>query len=182
MIHKPVAAGLLLLLAGGAAMAQSGANWSVEDHSFNSGGTPVEGDTPLSPSGWELTLASIGDATRPVTAAGLSYSVTVGFGSAFEVPGEVMNLVFTTAQTISWDADSSADQYNLYRDDTSDGYGNCEEQGLLAVTTTDASAPTPGNTFHYLVTASNRVAQEGTKGFQTDMTERLGSFGLPGCP
>ncbi len=87
-------------------------------------------------------------------------------------------LVFTDSETLTWPAEQSAGVYNLYRDDTSDGFGNCEEQDIAGTTTTDSSTPTTANTFFYLVTAENRLDEEGTKGFQSSGTERLGTA----CP
>jgi hypothetical protein len=77
---------------------------------------------------------------------------------------------------LTWPAERSAGVYNLYRDDTSDGFGSCEEQDIAGTTTTDTATPTAA--FFYLVTVQNRLAEEGTKGFQSNATERLGAV----CP
>ena len=89
---------------------------------------------------------------------------------------------FTDAQTLSWSAEQSAGVYDLYRDDTSDGYGNCEQRDLPEPPATDTSEPTVGNGFFYLVTVKNRLREAGTKGFRSDETERLGGVDLRVCP
>ena len=38
----------------------------------------------------------------------------------------------------------------------------------------DESPPAPGTGFFYLATATNKLAEEGTKGFHSDTTERMG--------
>ena len=91
-------------------------------------------------------------------------------------------MFLTDRQTLVWSAEFSAGVYNLYRDDTSDGYGNCEEQDIAATTTTDAAKPTANSTFYYLVTVKNRLSEEGPKGFQSNGFERQGTVALPACP
>ena len=43
-------------------------------------------------------------------------------------------------------------------------YGNCEQQEITGETTTDTDTPPGGDGYFYLVTAENRVDEEGTKG------------------
>ena len=46
-----------------------------------------------------------------------------------------------------------------------------------------SGVPTSGGTFYYLVTVKTRLAEEETKGLQSDTTtERVGSFDLLACP
>ena len=59
------------------------------------------------------------------------------------------------------------------------GYGQCEQQDLTTTSATDSAAVPLGDGYFYLVTARNRLSEEGTKGFRSDlMTERLGAT----CP
>jgi len=113
----------------------------------------------------------------------------VGFDAAYPPPGEVAAtcgasgepcLVFTNSETLTWPAERSAGVYNLYRDNISNGFGDCEEQDITGTTTTDTAIPTTA--FFYLATVENRLAEEGTKGFQSNATERVGGTGLPVCP
>ena len=184
-----VGLGALLLLSG-AALAQTSTSFTLEEYALNAGGSPSQG-VALSSASFSITLASIGDTVVATGLSSGSFSLDAGFGVAYPPPGEVAVacgtgepcLLFTDSETLTWPAERSAGVYILYRDDTSDGYGNCEQQELAATTTTDAATPTTNNTFYYLVTVENRLSEEGTKGFQSDMTtKRLGSFGLPPCP
>ena len=189
MTIRTIVAGALLLLLSGVALAQTSTSFQLEEYTLNAGGTPSQGSELLSAS-FRITVASLGDT---VSAAGLgsaSFQLDAGFGTAYPPPGEVAAMCggaggclrFTDVQTLTWPAERSAGVYNLYRDSTSGGYGLCEQQDLAALTTTDPSTPSTANTFYYLVTVENRLAEEGTKGFQGDSTERLGATGLPVCP
>ena len=180
---------LAALVLCGTALAQTGTNFTLEESTLNAGGTPSQG-VNLTSTSFSITLASIGDGVVATGLASSSFGMEVGFDAAYPPPGEVAAtcgvgqpcLVFTDSETLTWPAERSAGVYNLYRDDTSDGYGNCEQQELAATTTTDAATPTSNNTFFYLVTVKNRLAEEGTKGFQSNTTERLGGVDLPVCP
>jgi hypothetical protein len=72
--------------------------------------------------------------------------------------------------------------YNLYRDLMSNlvglGFGDCQQQDLPTSTTTDDDALAVGDGFFYLVTAENKLAEEGTKGSQSNGSEREGNA----CP
>jgi hypothetical protein len=170
-----------LLLLSGAALAQTSTSFTLEEYTLNAGGSPSQG-VALKSASFSITLASIGDTVVATGLSSGSFSLGAGFGVAYPPPGEVGGLFLTDKQTLVWSAEPSAGVYHLYRDDTSDGYGNCEEQDIAATTTTDAATPTTNNTFYYLVTVKNRLAEEGTKGFQSDDTERLGAVDLPACP
>ena len=179
----------LLLLALGTASAQTSASFQLEEYTLNAGGTPSQGTEVVSAS-FRMTVSSIGDT---VSAAGLgstSFQLDSGFVVAYPPPGEVAAmcggagacLAFTDLQTLIWPTERSAGAYNLYRDDMSAGYGVCEQQDLGTTTATDLSAPSTGNAFYYLVTVENRLAEEGTKGFQSGAIERLGATDLLACP
>ncbi len=180
-----VLAGLVLT---SAALAQTSTSFTLEEYTLNAGGTPSQGQV-LSSSSFSITLASIGDTLVATGLSSSSFEADVGFDAAYPPPGEVAAtcgasgepcLVFTDSETLTWPAEPSAGVYNLYRDDTSNGFGDCEEQDIAGTTTTDTATPTTA--FFYLVTVENRLAEEGTKGFQSNATERVGGTGLPVCP
>jgi hypothetical protein len=104
------------------------------------------------------------------------------FGNAYPPPGEVTGLQFTDATTLAWSPEHSAGSYNVYRDAltalTGGGYGTCWEQETPAATVTDADPVPAGNGFFYLVTAENRLGEEGTKGRDSDDALRGGDA----CP
>ncbi len=183
-----IGAGALLLLLSGTALAQTSTSFQLEEYTLNAGGTPSQG-VELTSTSFSITLASIGDTMVATGLSGSSFEVDVGFDAAYPPPGEVAAtcgasgepcLVFTDSETLTWPAEPSAGVYNLYRDDMSNGFGDCEEQDIAGTTATDTATPTTA--FFYLVTVENRLAEEGTKGFQSNTTERLGLTGLPACP
>ena len=67
---------------------------------------------------------------------------------------------------MGWDPDKSVGDYNLYRSTLGNvsGGGSCLQQDIADETTTDNDPVPVGNGFFYLVTAENRLDEEGTKG------------------
>ena len=179
-----ILAGLVLC---GTALAQTSTSFTLEEYTLNSGGTPSQG-VGLTSTSFSITLASIGDSVVATGLSSASFEADVGFDAAYPPPGEVAAtcgvgqpcLLFTDSETLTWPAEPSAGVYNLYRDDISNGFGDCEEQDIAGTTTTDTAIP--ATTFFYLATVKNRLAEEGTKGFQSNLTERQGGVDLPVCP
>ncbi len=128
---------------------------------------------------FQITLDAIGDAAVAKGLTSTSFQLDGGFVTGYPPPGEVLGLQFTHPTTLEWNPEGSVGTYSLYRDLLSSlsalGYGMCLEPFLLAETTTDTDVPTtPGTGFFYLVTAENKLAEAGTKGFHSDTTERMG--------
>jgi hypothetical protein len=190
MTIRTIGVGALLLLLSGSALAQTSTSFQLEEYTLNAGGTPSQGTEVVSAS-FRITVASIGDSVSVTGLGSASFQLDSGFEVAYPPPGEVGAscgapgegcLQFTDVQTLAWPAERSAGAYDLYRDEISFGYGVCEQQDLGATTTTDLSVPSTGNAFYYLVTVENRLAEEGTKGFLSVGSERLGATMLPVCP
>ena len=180
-----IGVGVLLLLSS-LALAQTSSSFTLEEYTLNAGGTPSQGTVPTSAS-FSVTLASIGDTVVATGLSSTSFEADVGFDVAYPPPGEVAAtcgapgepcLLFTDSETLTWPAERSAGVYNLYRNSASNAYGQCLPPELPGATATDAATPTAGNAFFYLATVENRLGEEGTKGFQSDATERLGAV----CP
>lgn len=162
--------------------AQQSASFKLTERVLNAGGHPAHGVVMASAS-FLITLDALGDGVVQVGMSSASYRMEAGFASGYPPPGEVTDLLFTSRQTLEWDAELSAGSYNLYRDAVGNlselDYGACQQPGLSDEMTTDSDLPLPGEAFFYLVTAENRLGEEGTKGFQGDgTTERLGTV----CP
>ena len=175
--HKALVVGLL----GGVALAQESASYRLNEHALNAGGRPAAG-VVLQSSSYTISLDAIGDAVVASSLASASYQISAGLAQAYPPPGEVLGLSFVDKETMVWDAERSAGVYNLYRDLTSElsdlGFGLCEQPALPEATATDADPVPSGGCFFYLVSARNLLGEEGTKGFQSDGTERQGTF----CP
>jgi len=176
-----VVATILGMVLPGAALAQSSPSFKVAESGFSSGGHPAAGASPSS-AGFELSLGSIGDAASPQLVSGPSFRVEGGFVAAYAPPGEVLQLRTPTKTTLQWNADRSAGNYQLYRDGLTElpgsGYGLCLIQNLTGTTATDTNVPTRGRGYFYLVTAENRLGEEGIKGFDSQNNERKGNV----CP
>jgi hypothetical protein len=166
---------LLGLCSPGPAHAQQGATFKLTEHVFNAGGHPANGVVLASPS-FRMSLDAIGDAVPMQRLSGPSFRMDASFVAAYPPPGEVLGLRFTAHDTLLWDAERSAGAYNVYREPVSDlsalAYGECRQPGLFTRTASDTEDPPPGTGFFYLVTVENRLGEEGTKGYASDMLER----------
>ncbi len=162
---------LALGVASGAS-AQSSASHRIEQGTVNNGGHPP---VVLSSASHQLTLGSIGDAITAGSPSGPSHRINGGLPSVYAPPGEVTNLRLVAGGSVSWNPESSAGSYNLYRGDLLDlptTYGTKVQAALPGPTTSDSTTPSPGGCFFYLVTATNRLAEEGPKGFDSDGNPR----------
>jgi hypothetical protein len=164
------------------ARAQQSPSHKLTESTFNEGGHPA-GGVVLTSAGYRITLDAVGDAARPTLVTGPSWRMHPGFVPAYRPPGEALNLLVDPDRvTFRWDPERSVGSYNLYRGLLSTlsglGYGTCLQQSIAGETATDASIPSTGAGYFYIVTAENRLTEEGTKGFDSSGAERLGAF----CP
>jgi hypothetical protein len=170
-----------LVLAAPPVLAQESAGFKLTEHVFNGGGHPHRGVVMSSP-GFRVSLDSIGESVLSHTIGSGSFRANGGFAPAYLPPREIVGLRFTDGETLQWDAQAAAAGYNLYRGSlgnlTGLELGTCEEQDLVAATVTDPDLPSGGDGFFYLATAMNRLGEKGTRGFQSDGSERDGTA----CP
>jgi hypothetical protein len=118
-----------------------------------------------------------------------------GFGDAcdgapsdpgvFAAPVEVADFGFADKTTLTWTSQvytaGPLTRSDVVRGSLSDVQneflGDCVTSGTLDATTTDATTPSPGAGFWYLVRAQNSLGV-GTYGYATDGTERI-AFSCP---
>ncbi len=145
--------------------AQQSPSFRISDHGFSNGGNPAAGINPESAS-FKVSLSSIGEPFASVGLASISFHTDTGFGSAYLPPGEVLGLQFLDADTLDWNGAPSATHFNLYRDALGalPAYGTCLQPDLPSSTADDTDLPLSGSGFFYLVTARNRLDEEGTLG------------------
>jgi hypothetical protein len=78
--------------------------------------------------------------------------------------------------TLTWDAEPSIGRYHVYRDALSAlpglGFGVCLDSDVPGTTYVDPGVPGDGAGYFYLVTAVNRLHEEGTKGITSGGAER----------
>lgn len=179
---------LILALLAPAALGQASANYNLTESVFNQGGLPDAGSVMISAS-YQMTFASLGEAavgigleSSPAFGGG-SYGMDTGFVSSFPPPGEVRDLMLTDAETLVWAPEKSVGDYNLYRDLLTSlagmDYGSCEQHDIAEETTTDPDTPPASDGYFYLVTANNRLDEEGTKGSSSAGDQRAN---LDPCP
>ena len=176
---KRIAALLAALVLPGVAVAgSSSASFEIKAFDFNAGGHP-----PYSTSvSFNVKLGALGDgaAALPITSA--SFGIDGGFSASFPTPGEVTDVVFTDGVTFTWHPERAATAYNIYREaltGMTPDFGACEQSDLASETATDNDVPDSGTGFFYLVTATNCLDEEGTKGFQSNGIERANSAPCP---
>jgi hypothetical protein len=176
-IVPTVVAALVVAVPAGA---QESSSYKLAEHAFNAGGHPANGASPAS-TGYGMTLDALGDACVGPDASSASYRMSSSLTAGYPPPGQVWGLRFSDRQTLVWEPERSVGVYNLYRDRLNSlpslGYGSCEQPGLTVPTATDSDPAPAGDGFFYLVTATNRLGEEGTKG-QGDDQAREGNA----CP
>lgn len=145
------------------AWAQTSASYRIEQGTFNNGGNPPP---TLSSTNFQMTLDAIGDGINATGLASASYGMDSGFPPDYRPPGEVLNLRFADKTDFGWDPEPSVGRYNTYRGTLGDfsGYGTCLHGGLTGNYDTDPAVPPAGTGYFYLVTAENRLSEEGIKG------------------
>jgi len=171
-----------MLLAPGLVPAQQSASFQMEEHVFNAGGRPADGSTTASAS-FEITLDAIGDSVRPGILVGGNFQLGGGFVTVYPPTGEVELLWFTDHETLEWTPEPAAFTYSLYRGTISDvdnlQYGACLETEIPATTWMDTDLPGPDQGYFYLVTAANKISEEGTKGYDSIAAERANNAPCP---
>lgn len=180
-MRRIVALAALMALASASAAAQQSASYRLKESAFNSGGRPQQGTVAASGS-YRITLDAIGDAVLRVGLASASFRVDSGFASLYPPPGETLQLVFSSRTTLTWRPERSTGAYNLYRDGLAGlpgGYGECLQASLAMPSWDESGTPGPGTGWFYLVTAENRIGEEGTKGFRSDGGERANPSPCP---
>jgi len=159
--------------------AQSSTNYQNQEHTVNSGGKPAP---TLASTNYSVTLSSIGDGLSATGMSSTGYSMDGGFPTPYPPPGEVLDLQFTNKTTMGWDPELSVGTYSVYRglvSGLSSGYGTCLAQGLTSTQANDAENPSAGQCFFYLITAENRLTEEGTLGNKSDGTPRANTAPCP---
>lgn len=154
--------------------AQVSTSYKIEEHTFNAGGRPEDGAIASSVN-YRISLDAIGDGVVGRGLSSASYAMDGGLVSAYPPPGEVQGLYFDSPQLFSWTAERSVGTYNVYKDSFGalpGGYGVCFDSGIAGTGAQELSTPSPGQGWFYLVTAKNRLAEEGSKGTSHDGSQR----------
>jgi hypothetical protein len=167
--------GVVLLLSAPCSFAQESASYRLAEHAFNEGGHPDAG-LIVSSASYRITLDAVGDSVTGLGLSSASYTMEGGFVSRYPPPAEVLGLIFLDRTTLGWQAEKSASHYDLYRGlatAVSGSYaGACHEAGIAGETTTDGESPPAAEGFFYLVTATNSLGEEGTRGTRDPGVQR----------
>ena len=161
--------------------AQTSASYKLTEWTLNAGGDP-RGGVSASSASFRVRLDAIGDPVAGGAAASASFRAGAGFVGNYPPPGEVRGFAFTDKISMVWSPDGSIGSYDVYRDSLSTlpgGFGACFTSGSSVEAAVDAGAPSSGSGWFYLVTAKNRLGEEGTKGIQTSGAERSNAAPCP---
>ena len=104
----------VILLPSSWALAQQSASFELSEHVFNNGGRPAGGQVAASTS-FRITLDAVGDSVTPAHLVGGDIDLGGGFVTVYPPPGEVVELLFTSHDTLVWTPEPSTGVYNLYR-------------------------------------------------------------------
>jgi hypothetical protein len=169
------------LLLAPAALAQQSANYKLTEWTINAGGDPMNGNSAASVS-FKIKLDAIGDAVLGAGQASASFHADSGFVDVYAPAGEIQNQRFTNVSTMTWDAERSVGVYEVYRGTIGSlpgTYGACFQSSIGSTTASDATAPPVGAAWFYIVTAKNRIGEEGTKGYDSNSTQRANPAPCP---
>jgi hypothetical protein len=154
-------------------MAQASANYRLEQGVINAGGNPMP---VLASTNFKMTLDAIGDAVAGTGLSSASYNSECGFTPDYAPPREVLNQRFPSKTIMTWNPEPSVGAYNVYRGNTAylgtGSYGSCLQAGLPTASYTESSDPSSGQCWFYLVTAENRLNEEGTSGYASSGAQR----------
>ncbi len=173
----PLAIVLAVCAAGvSAPVAQTSANYRLTESTLNGGGDPLQGAFPSS-SHYRVRLDALGDSVvTPATLSSASFRMDGGFMRAYPPPGEVLGLrIAADKRTLTWSPERSVGSYDIYRDLVSTlpgNFGSCLQARIASETWPDSATPPTRGGFFYLVTARNRLDEEGTKGNRSSGAER----------
>ena len=163
------------IAAGSLALAQSSASYKLQESVFNGGGHP-NGGSVLTSASFHVRLDSIGEGLVQTGLGSASFHMDAGFVDVYRPPGEVLNLRYlANKQTLQWNPEISIGVYALYRNtlNTLPGsFGVCLPPNVSVNSADDTALPSVGAGFFYLVTARNRLREEGTKGTQSNGVPR----------
>ncbi len=162
------------------APAQESASFRIRENVLNMGGHPRQGDV-LGSASYRMSLDSLGEGAVRFGLSSPSFKVDSSFSSAYPPPGEVGGLRFADATTLVWSPERSTGSYSVYRDSLASlgaGYGACWQPEVVGESATDTDPVPRGEGFFYLVTANNRLREEGSKGRDSAGAERGGDA----CP
>jgi hypothetical protein len=184
MLKRATMVSLLLLpLALAPARAQQSTSYKVTEWTMNEGGHPAPAGAVLASTSYRIRLDAVGDGVRSALLASTSYRADGGLVAGYRAPVEVQGFVFADRRFMSWTPDPASGTYNVYRALTSTlpalGFGTCFASALTTTATLDTTRPTAGNSYFYLVTAKNRLLEEGTKGYLTSGVERANAAPCP---
>lgn len=165
---------LLVLAMPGIALAQTSVSYKLTESTLNHGGDPKDGVSAASAS-WHIKLDSIGDGMLGVALSSASWHSDAGFVDVYAPPREVASVRWASKTSVLWDPEPSVGSYDVYRDLLSTlpgNFGVCFASGLTSESATEPASPSLGAPWFYLVTARNRLGEEGTKGFRSSGAER----------
>ena len=159
------------------APALAGAPYTLEEVSFDGGG-----EMELASPEYEMNFVGIAPPGAIDELTSDEYVISGGIAPIYRPAGEVGGLLLTGANSLTWDAESSAGSYNLYRGSivglAAGNYGSCLQTAITGTATIDSETPAPSTGVFYLVSVTNLLDEEGTTGSDSQGATRPN----PVCP
>jgi hypothetical protein len=172
---------VLLLFVTAPALAQTSASYKLTEAVMNAGGDP--GASSLASAHFHVKLDAIGEAVDATGGSSPSFRSDAGFVSELRPPGEVTGLHWSAKTALTWSPERSIGRYEVYRDLLSalpgGAFGSCFAGDLSTETASDPASPATGQGWFYLVTARNRLREEGPKGYRSSGVEEANPAPCP---
>ncbi|HEX4826187.1 MAG TPA: hypothetical protein VFV19_17945 [Candidatus Polarisedimenticolaceae bacterium] len=180
-MRKPLIMATLSIALAASAAAQTSASYKLSETAINDGGNPTA--TTLASAHFHVKLDAIGDGVVGSGLTSASFHADTGFVGRYRPPGEVTSLTWSGKTTLQWNPERSIGKYEVYRDLLTalpgGAFGGCLASELTAESATDASTPVTGQGWFYLVTARNRLREEGPKGYRSGGIEEANPSPCP---
>jgi hypothetical protein len=159
-------------------LAQESASYRLERSSFDAGG-----GSRMTSTSYAVSFQGTGEPALGDGLSSPSFRSDGSFFAAYAPAGEVRGLTIAADhETLSWFAEPVAGDYNLYRDlvgGLPGDFGSCLVADVEGTSWTDPERPPDSSGFFYLVTAENRLDEEGTKGWTSAGSERANDTPCP---
>ena len=163
MRTSPVLLAFLLASGSVVAFARTSTSYRLTEADQNCGGEPP---TAVSTT-YRVTLGTVGDAASQMGLSSTSFRMDVGFVAPYPPPLEVASQSWSGNALLTWSSEKSIGTYSVYRGDVATiatSYGGCFAWNVGGPPVADLASPPAGGTWFYLVTAKNRLREEGTLG------------------
>ena len=173
-----VLAALLALSACFTVSAQSSSQFQLSRNEIGA----LDGSAVLVSSGYRLSVTTLSDSVAALSAQSPGYRLSTDWTATFPPAVEVVHLRFSAQDTLTWSLDPSLGTYRVYRGNLESlptPSASCVGRTSFFTQFVDATTPSPGQPFYFLVTAVDASGVEATAGKSSAGVERTVAGSCP---